>query len=99
MVRLKKSSYSVFDINKAPYSPAGDVNYPAEFNISNVEQYSAQLTLTNPVTQGTQITVIQQTGQAWDGNKNDLVNIIRDTGSVATFIKAKPGIWYTGFRD
>ena len=30
-IRLKKSAYSVFNINKAPYSPAGDVEFPADF--------------------------------------------------------------------
>jgi hypothetical protein len=29
--RLKKTAYSVFNINNAPYSPAGDVSFPADF--------------------------------------------------------------------
>ena len=97
-VRLKKASYSMFDINKAPYSPAGDVTFPAEFTVANVTPTSAQLTLTNTVTQGTKITVVHQTGREWDGNKNNPVNILDDTGSIASFIKATPGIWYSGFN-
>jgi hypothetical protein len=96
-VRLKKSSYSIFDINQAPYSPAGDVIYPADFTISNVSSTSAQLTLTNPVTQGTKITVVQVTGKEWDGNKNNPVNILDSDSAIASFIKASPGIWYSGF--
>jgi hypothetical protein len=96
-VRLKKSSYSIFDINRAPYSPAGDVIYPADFTISNVSSTSAQLTLTKPVTQGTKITVVQVTGKEWDGNKNNPVNILDSDSAIASFIKASPGIWYSGF--
>jgi hypothetical protein len=57
------------------------------------------LTLTKSVPQGTQITVVQVSGQAWDGNKNNPVNILYDTGSVANFLRAEPGVWYTGFRE
>jgi len=99
MVRLKKSSYKIFDINQAPYSPAGDVTYPADFTISNVSSTTAELTLTNPMTQGTQVSVVQTTGVAWDGNKNNPVNILNDSGTIPDFIKAEPGVWYTGFKD
>ena len=98
-VRLKKESYSIFDVNKSPYSPAGDVIFPAEFTVSNVTTTGAQLTLTNPVTQGTKITVVHVTGREWDGNKNNPVNILDDSSSIASFIKATPGIWYSGFND
>jgi len=98
-VRLKKAPYSIFDVNKSPYSPAGDVSFPAEFTVSNVTSTGAQLTLTNPVTQGTKITVVQVTGREWDGNKNNPLNILDDSGSIASFIKATPGIWYSGFKD
>jgi hypothetical protein len=98
-VRLKKSPYSVFDVDKAPYSPAGDVIYPADFTVSNVASTGAQLVLTNPVTQGTKITVVHQTGKEWDGNKNNPVNILDSDSAIASFIKATPGIWYSGFND
>jgi hypothetical protein len=97
-VRLKKSSFSVFDVNRAPYSPLGDVIFPAEFTISNVTTNGALLTLTNPVTQGTKITVVRVTGHEWDGNKNNPVNILDSDGAIASFIKATPGIWYSGFN-
>ena len=99
IVRLKKTSYEIFDVKQAPYSPEGDVTYPADFTISNVTSNGAQLTLTNSVTQGTKITVVKTSGTAWDGNKNNPVNILNDTGEIATFIKAFPGVWYTGFKD
>jgi hypothetical protein len=53
--------------------------------------------LTNPVTQGTKITVVQVTGKEWDGNKNNPVNILDSDSAIASFIKASPGIWYSGF--
>jgi hypothetical protein len=113
MVRLKKDNYVLYDPSRGPYSPsvpiadtdpvgtvkAGDKKFAKEFAISNVTATSAQLTLTKSVPQGTQITVVQVSGQAWDGNKNNPVNILYDTGSVANFLRAEPGVWYTGFRE
>jgi hypothetical protein len=113
MVRLKKDNYVVYDPSRGPYSPTipiadtdpvgtvkdGDKKFLKEFTISNVTATSAQLTLTNTVTQGTRITVVQTSGQAWDGNKNNPVNIIDDEGIIPNFIKATQGIWYTGFKD
>ena len=95
-VRLKKNSYSVFNINKAPYSPEGDVTFPADFI---VDGNTATVTLTNPLTLGTQVTVIKKTGIAWDGNKNTPINILNDTSAIANFIKAAPGIWYTEYNQ
>jgi hypothetical protein len=37
--RLKKSSYSIFDVNKAPYSPAGDRDFPADFIVGSHHTY------------------------------------------------------------
>jgi hypothetical protein len=34
-IRLKKSPYSVFNINNGPYSPKGDVAFPADFVVPN----------------------------------------------------------------
>jgi len=94
--RLKKSSYSIFDVNKAPYSPAGDRDFPADFIVDGV---TATVTLTNPLSLGTQVTVIKKTGIAWDGNKNAPVNILNDSSAIANFIKAAPGIWYTEYKQ
>jgi len=33
--RLRKSNYSIFNINNAPTSPEGDVSYPADFVVPN----------------------------------------------------------------
>ena len=113
MVRLKKDNYVVYDPSRGPYSPAipiadtdpvgtvkdGDKKFAKEFAISNVTATSAQLTLTKSVPQGTQITVVQVSGQAWDGNKNNPVNILYDTTPIANFLRAEPGIWYTGFKE
>ena len=95
-VRLKKNSYSVFNINQAPYSPAGDVTFPADFIVDGT---TATITLTNPLTLGTQVTVIKKTGIAWDGDKNTPVNILNDNSAIANFIKAAPGIWYTEYNQ
>ena len=89
--RLKKTAYSVFNINKAPYSPAGDVSFPADFTVDGT---TAKITLTNPLSFGTQVTVVKQTGTAWDS----ATNILNDNTLIGNFIKAEPGIWYTEYK-
>jgi hypothetical protein len=92
-IRLQKDAYSVFNINKAPYSPAGDVEFPADFT---VDGSTAKVTLTNLLDFGTKVTVVAQTGTAWDGkNPGGSINILNDNSEIARFIKAVPGIWYT----
>lgn len=91
-IRLKKSAYTMFNVNNGPYSPAGDISFPADFTVDGV---SAKVTLTNPVAVGTRITVIKQTGTAWDSS----VNILDDGSRIANFINAERGIWYNEYRN
>jgi hypothetical protein len=90
-IRLKKAPYQVFNVNVAPYSPEGDVTFPADFTVDGV---SSKITLANPVPIGARITVVKRTGQAWDSS----VNIQNDTGKIAGFINAAPGIWYSSAK-
>ena len=90
-IRLKKNSYTVFNVNKGSYSPAGDVTFPADFTIDGT---TATITLTNLLTAGTQITVIQNKGTAWDSS----VDILYDTGVIADFLRAAPGIAYSQYN-
>jgi len=99
-IRLKKEAYAVHNVNIAPGSPAGDVNLSADFTIDNA---SKSIVLTNLLTTGTQVTVIKNTGVAWDGNKLGTavdpvhapsVNVMNDSSNIANFIKAAPGTWY-----
>ena len=104
-IRLKKSAYGVFNINNAPYSPNGDVSFPADFTVDGT---SSSITLTNNLAVGTQITVVKTTGELWDGYDLNLLNqniragdttsnILQDSSTIAKFIKAVPGIWYTDY--
>jgi hypothetical protein len=90
-IRLKKQPYKVFNINKMPYSPDGDIDFSADFEVDGV---SNQLTLTNLLSIGTRITVIKNTGIEWDSK----TNILDDNSKVAQFIKAQPGIWYSEYK-
>jgi hypothetical protein len=91
-IRLKKKPYALHDANSITQSnPSGDVIFPAEFT---VDGQTSQVTLTNLVPLGTNITVIKRTGVAWDYS----TNIIDDDNEVANFIKATPGAWYTGLH-
>lgn len=62
-VRLKKEPYKVFNVNKSPYSPAGDIQYDADFSVNGT---SSTIRLTNPVPVGTNITIVKQYGSKWN---------------------------------
>jgi hypothetical protein len=93
-IRLRKNPYEsnnpiqYHDINKAPYSPDGDVTLTADFTVTNTNQV---VTLATAPSVGTQVTVIKRTGTVWDSE----INILEDDNKVARFIKAVPGTWYT----
>jgi len=91
-IRLKKNPYTVYNVNKAPTSPEGDVQFDAEFAVDGTTN---SLRLTTPITAGTRVTIVKRTGQIWDST----VNIQEDNGPYATFIKAVPGAWYTGYNQ
>jgi hypothetical protein len=93
-IRLRKSAYKMFNINNAPYSPAGDVTFPADFT---VDGNTAAITFATAPAFGTQISVIQTTGTDWDGKNSS--SILTDNGAIATFVKAVPGVWYTGYKQ
>ena len=86
-LRLRKNAYSVYNVNEAPESPEGDVDFDAEFTVNGTTNV---LTLKTPLDYGTNITVVRKKGIAWDSG----VNLLNDDNSVATFLKAVPGIWY-----
>ena len=91
-LRLKKVGYSVFNINNAPSSPEGDVTFKADFTVDGT---TPQITLTNLLSFGTQITVVKNTGKAWDNT----TNILYDTGKISDFVKSAPGIWYSEYKQ
>ena len=91
-IRLKKKPYKLFNVNQAPYSPSGDVQFDAEFAVDGI---SKQLRLTNTVNSGIQITVVKRNGIAWDSS----LNIQNDNTKIAQFLKASPGIWYSDYKS
>jgi len=104
-IRLRKSAYSTFNVNQAPYSPAGDVSFIPDFIVDGTRSV---VTLTTPLALGTQVTVVRKTGTQWDGNKYlttvdstkaPSVNILNDNSAIANFIKSVPGVWYTEYKQ
>jgi hypothetical protein len=91
-IRLKKNPYKVHNVNKAPYSPEGDVELPADFTVDGVSKH---IELSNLLNSGTQITVVKRVGNAWDSK----VNIQNDNTKIAEFLKASPGIWYSDYKS
>lgn len=90
--RLIKQPYSVHNLNIDTTSPAGDVEFDADFS---VDITSNLIVLNNPVDRGVIVTVVRRTGRDWDS----IVNIMDDDGKVAQFLKAVPGVWYTGIEN
>ena len=91
-IRLKKLPYTVFNINNAPNSPAGDVTFPADFTVDGT---TAKITLTNLLDFGIQVTVVQNTGTAWD----NVTSVLYDSGKISEFLRAEPGIWYSPYKQ
>ena len=91
-IRLKKHPYKVHNINQAPYSPEGDLQFDADFSVNGSLK---QLRLTNNLAIGMQLTVIKRQGIAWDST----VNILNDDSNIAKFLKAVPGTWYKDFKQ
>ncbi len=91
-IRLYKTPYKVYNINKAPVSPDGDVQFDADFSVNGSDN---SLRLTTPLDNGVTVTVVKRTGKDWDS----IVNIMNDTGKIAEFLRATPGVWYTGIEN
>ena len=90
-LRLRKKPYKMHSIGIHPESPEGDVQHDAEFSVNGT---SSQVRLTTPVNFGTHVTVVKRTGTDWDGKVTS--NILYDDSKIARFLKASPGIWYSG---
>jgi hypothetical protein len=91
-IRLQKQPYEVYNVNQAPNSPAGDVQFDADFSVDGVNN---SIRLTTALKENVVVTVVQRKGKDWDST----VNIIDDTGQIAEFLKATPGAWYTGIEN
>ena len=91
-IRLNKNSYKVHNINLHQYSPEGDVTFPADFSVDGLTN---KVLLNTAVDIGTIVTVVKRTGKEWDS----VVNIMDDDSKIAQFLKATPGIWYSGIEN
>ena len=102
-IRLKKKPYKVHNVNINQDSPAGDIQFDADFSVDGI---SSTMRLTNNLTPGTRITIVKRTGINWDGYNINLLNqgtrignydssVYGSSDVVSTFLKAEPGIWYT----
>ena len=90
-IRLKKKPYTVHNVNKAPYSPEGDMQLDADFAVDGVSQ---QVRLTHQLAPGTYVTVVKREGTDWDSTEN----IQFSNSKIARFLKASPGVWHTDFK-
>lgn len=84
-VRQRKDAYKLHDPSVHPESPEGDVDYPADFAVDNL---NPQVRLEYiPTTPGIRIQVVRKTLTIW----NDMGKTLADsTNNVAYFLKTNP---------
>ena len=95
-IRLIKNQFTMHNYRFAPTSPAGDIEFDADYaienNTVNLNDRFAAISL------GTKIKIIRRTGLDWDGLVN-IQNFVSDDStenskvisSIAKFIKSVPG--------
>ena len=83
-IRLKKKPFVVHNTNVNPYSPAGDVQFDADFSFNKL---SNTLRITNKLSPSTIITVIKREGNIWD-EKNKVIK----------YLQSVPGSSYTSLK-
>jgi hypothetical protein len=88
--RLKKSEYKLYNNLEYPYSPAGDVINPPEFEITQTEQGTAILELAVVPPMGAKIVVIKRQGSLWTDAGKRLGN---SKNGVASFVTAVSAVW------
>ena len=90
--RLKKKPYKVhheLQRSVASNNPSNfDQLLDAEFTVDGT---TAAIRLTTPVDIGIKVTVVKRMGTDWDS----MLNIQYDSGSIAEFLKATPGVWHS----
>jgi hypothetical protein len=78
-IRLKKAPFKIHNMNNSASSPAGDVQFDADFSVNGTTK---QIRLTHPITPGTLITVIKKTGMHWGLGATPVIAFITaETGS------------------
>jgi hypothetical protein len=90
--RLKKTDYSVYSNQDYPYSPEGDVDYTAEFNMSGSYQLQLKVydLLASGLEYGQKIVIVKRQGKLW----NDMgKRLAKSDNAIANFLKNTPTIW------
>ena len=91
-IRLQKKPYKVYNVNSAPYSPEGDVQFDAEFSVDGT---TAAIRLTNKLPVGTIVTVVKRVGNSWDSE----TSIINGDDKISTYLRAELGVWYSDTKQ
>jgi hypothetical protein len=91
-IRLQKKPYKVYNVNSAPYSPEGDIQFDAEFAVDGT---SAAIRLTNKLPVGTIVTVVKRVGNSWDSE----TSIINGDDKISTYLRAELGVWYSDTKQ
>lgn len=92
-VRLKKTDYEIYSNQEYPYSPEGDVDFNAQFNISGL--YQLQLNVSDLEARGLfeagqKVVVVKRQGKLW----NDMgKRLAKSDNPIANFLKNTPTIW------
>ena len=82
--------YSLFEESNPqhqPYSPEGDVIFPAEFSVDGINN---GITLTTAATENTRVVIVKKIGKEWGDAGKSLAN---SNNRIANFLKENTTVW------
>jgi len=88
--RLKKAEYKLFmesNPNHQPYSPEGDITFPAEFSVDGVHN---RITLTTAAAEKTKVVIVKKELKLWEDEGKSLAN---SNNKIANFLKGNATVW------
>jgi hypothetical protein len=88
--KLKKSAYNLFtesNPEQQPYSPEGDITFPAEFS---VDGSTNGITLTTAAAERTKVVIVKKELTLWNDPGKSLAN---SNNKIANFLKENATVW------
>ena len=88
--KLKKADYNLFmesNPEQQPYSPEGDITFPAEFTIDGTTN---GITVTTAAAEGTKVVIVKKELTLWNDPGKSLA---RSNNRIANFLKENTTVW------
>ena len=86
-IHLKKIPYRVYNVDNAPDSTDGDVQFNADFSVDGTNK---AVRLTNELPPNTKVVVVKKIGKLWNDPGQSLVE---SDNQIANFLKSEETVW------